>query len=189
MVREAKERSAERIRKAETCGKRDKSLSNHENFPESFRESSAEIPGEKPEARSQKPRSQEAAAVAAAVPPDSGRAAPAAPPGPVGRDLTAAEWAQPDPTVEAHRLVDRLMQLHPKPGNAQLAQAALARILAGAANMAGVCADIERKHSAWVAYWSQLPRSAFRPMLHKWFSDGDYLHAPAIQAKEDGVQW
>ena len=65
MVREAKERSSERIRKAENYQKRANPLSHQRKFPEVFREVSGDFPGEKPEARSQKP---EAAASAASPP-------------------------------------------------------------------------------------------------------------------------
>jgi hypothetical protein len=83
------------------------------------------------------------------------------------------------------------MRLHPRPGATELAKAACATRLAGAANMAGVCADIERNHAAWVEYWAGLPRHEFRPMLHRWFQDGDYMLKPAVQAQvaQGGVQW
>ena len=200
-VNDEKERAKERLKKGEQRQNQRKSLSNHEkcpgvvphDVPHVVPALSRDCPGEnqKSEVRSQ---NIEAAAIAAAVvPPVSGRAAPPAARPIRTPELTPDEWDQPDPTVEAHRLVNRLMRLHPKPGNAQLAQAALARILVGAVNMAAVCADIERNHAAWAAYWQEEPK-AFRPMLHRWFQDGDYMHSPARQQQPSAqaagcVQW
>lgn len=107
---------------------------------------------------------------------------------PAARGLTAEEWAEPDPTAVAYALVDRLIVNHPKPGNPEMAKAVASRILAGAVNMAGVVADIERTHAAWCKYWER-DRKAFQPMLHRWFADGDYRHAPVqreLTAKEQG---
>lgn len=183
MTREAEERSKDRLRKAEDCGKRDKYQSTQRKLPDKIRESSIEIPPKKPEARSQKPDTT-ATIVAVAVP-----AAPAAPAARLA-ELTPEEWAEPDPTVEAYSLVNRLMRVHPKPGNLQLAQQAAARVLAGAVNMRGVLADIEAKHEAWRQYW-QADAKVFKPMLHRWFQDGDYLHPPALPRPNEGgeIQW
>lgn len=184
-VRDAESRSGSRIRKAEERSRKgekpDKSLSNQQNCHSDVTPESQRCHREKLEVRSQK---SDTAAIAAVVP------AAAAQPAARLAELTPEEWAEPDPTVEAFDLVNRLMKLHPKPGNLQLAQQAAVQVLAGAVNMRGVLADIEAKHEAWRAYWADNPKQ-FRPMLHRWFQDGDYLHAPVPEPEpeKEEFQW
>lgn len=165
MVREAKERSAERLRKAETCGKRDKSLTAHQNLPESFRQVSGEIPGEKPrsqEARSQKP---EAAAIAAAV-------APVAP-----APATAAMRPVPEPEIDYQEVIRnqamRMIRLHPPPqGSIPHLESALALRIHDAVNPSGVLAAIEAAHQSACQRQTAKPQR-FWPNAARWVADRD----------------
>jgi hypothetical protein len=73
------------------------------------------------------------------------------------------------------------MPAHPKPGNAALAVSAAERVLATSADPPRVTEAIRRTHAAWCEYWRANP-GTFRPMLHRWLQDGDYLHPPSRDA-------
>lgn len=98
--------------------------------------------------------------------------APAEPPAPA---------APPPENLDAQTraLIDEILPLHPRPGNRAMAVSALERILAIAVDPAAIGASIRRNHAAWREYWDTQPGSTFRPMLHRWFADGDYMHPPA----------
>ena len=99
--------------------------------------------------------------------------------------LTAAEWDQPDPTEVATRLVDAIIGAHPHPGRRQSAIAAAAQKLVGAVDMEAVAAAAMRNHAAWCEYWKRQPKNAFRPLLERWFADGDYMTEPKQQRGDD----
>lgn len=184
-VRDEQQRSGERLRKGESRQESLKSLAHQQQRPEVVRPSVREVSGNFPAENQNQNQNQNTAAIAAVVP---AAAPPPRPEPPRTPELTREEWDQPDPTAEAYNLVNRLMKIHPKPGNAQLAQAAAARVLAGAVNMRGLLADIEAKHEAWREYWARKPKS-FRPMLHRWFQDGDYMNAPVTQQEKGEFEW
>lgn len=173
MVKEAKDRSQERLRRAEersrgkpeSCGKPDKALSHQRKCPEVVREMSGECPGERPEARSQMPETTSADA-------DVVASAAASPP---REPVPQPDWSGPDWQVECRDLAIRMIRLHPEPkGNLPYLEAALQRAIVGAVNPGSVLASIESVHAAACAQQSRQPRKNW-PVANRWVSDGDYL--------------
>lgn len=98
--------------------------------------------------------------------------------GPSLAPLSAAEWAGPDPGQEARLLVGELLKTHPNPGNRERAVWSVQRVLAESLDIPRIMASIRTSHAAWCVLWQAEPKR-FKPLLHKWVDDGDYMTTPA----------
>lgn len=90
-----------------------------------------------------------------------------------------------DLTQVSRDVVAKLARDHPTPGNISLGTKAVEEILKKAVDPKAIVESIYRNHAAYCEYWKELrehnPR-AFIPQLHRWFQDGDYMHAPPARS-------
>ena len=107
--------------------------------------------------------------------------------GPSLAPLSAAEWAEPDAGQEARLLVGELLKTHPNPGNLERAVWSVQRVLAESLEIPRIMASIRTSHEAWCVLWKAEPKR-FRPLLHKWVDDGDYMTTPAPPANKE-LEW
>jgi hypothetical protein len=128
------------------------------------------------------PELEKAPAKNAAPGPDRKPAAAAAAPLPIEPPGPEPDPEPDDRSELARSLIESLMPAHPKPGNLELAVSAAERVLATSTDPPRVTEAIRKNHAAWCEYWRTSPPNTFRPMLHKWLQDGDYLHPPSRDA-------
>ena len=90
----------------------------------------------------------------------------------------------------AAAVVAELMAVHPEPGNAPKAVAAVAKLVASKpGEVVATLEAVRASHASWRLRWAEYAPGRFIPQLWRWIAEGDWLNVPVERKGVKSETW